>query len=140
MDERLQKARQLLVQMQACCVGIREDGSVFFSKERGIKPLLLWLYEDVDYFRGATVADKVIGKAAALLFAYGGVGALHAQVVSEHALQALQVQAIPIEYAQKVEYIINRTGDGMCPMEKRVLEIHCPGEAYKILSQTIPSK
>lgn len=36
----------------------------------------------------------------------------------------------------RVPYIVNRTGDGMCPMEKSVLEEKDPQQAYQILLET----
>ena len=40
---------------------------------------------------------------------------------------------IPFSYEKEVEYIINRTKTGMCPMEQTVLQIEDAEEAYEAL-------
>lgn len=126
-----------LEKQQATCA-VLKNGNLFFSKEHGIKPLLNWL-EEPDFFRDATVADRIIGRAAALLLTYGGIRELYAQVISEHAARALEEHHIPFSYGKKVPYIINRTNTGMCPMEQKVLQISDPADAYQILKATIHS-
>lgn len=126
-----------LEKQEATCA-VQKDGKLFFSKEHGIKPLLDWL-EEPDFFRDATVADRVIGRAAALLLIYGGIRELYAQVISEHAARALEEYHIPFSYSEKVPYIINRTNTGMCPMEQRVLQISDPAAAYQILKTAVRS-
>ena len=133
----LTRARLALTDKQATCA-VRKEGELFFSQEHGIKPLLNWL-EEPDFFRGAVVADRVIGRAAALLLAYGGIRELYAQVISEHAARALEEHQIPFAYGEKVPYIINRAKTGMCPMERRVLEVSDPSAAYEVLKAAAAS-
>lgn len=66
---------------------------------------------------GALVADKVVGKGAAALMILGGVKALHADVVSTQALLLLRDSGIEVTFGHEVPHIINRKGDGMCPVE-----------------------
>ncbi|MDE6966768.1 MAG: DUF1893 domain-containing protein, partial [Clostridiales bacterium] len=54
------------------------------SKERGVAPLLQMIEGGGDY-RGYFAADKVVGAAAALLYAYMGGAQLCAHVMSERA-------------------------------------------------------
>ncbi|MCI9272379.1 MAG: DUF1893 domain-containing protein [Clostridiales bacterium] len=131
-----QMALHTLLKHDAACAAARQ-GNVEYSKEKGIKPLLNWLECEKSPLKQASVADKVVGKAAALLFAYGGVSHLHALVISEPAAKALEELSIPFEYEKRVPYIINRTRTGMCPMEKQVLEISDPQRAYQVLRQLV---
>ncbi len=132
----LELARQELEKSGAACIVARE-GKTQSSWEKGVKPLIDWLGQGEKVFAGACVADKVVGKAAALLFIYGGVSRVHAQVISDHAAKAFQEHGVPYTFQEKVPYIINRTRTGMCPMEQKVLDICDPGEAYTILKQAV---
>lgn len=132
----LETARQELEKRGAACVIVRER-EVHASHEKGIKPLMDWLHQDKKFFAGACVADKVVGKAAALLCIYGGVSCVYAQVISEHAAKALQEHGVPYTFQEKVPYIINRSRTGMCPMEQKVLQVSDPVEAYEALRQAL---
>lgn len=84
---------------------------------RGISDLYGLLTEHPDWLRGASVADKVVGKGAASLLILGGVRELFAGVISTSALGLLEDSGISLRFAKKVPYIINRKGDGLCPVE-----------------------
>ena len=86
---------------------------------RGISDLMRLLNTSPDILEGAMLADKVVGKAAAALMILGGIKAVYADTISEPALQlfASVAPGIEVTYENKVEYIINRTKTGWCPME-----------------------
>ena len=54
------------------------NGEVRTFDRRGVADLYALLREDSDFLKGASVADKVVGKAAAALMILGEVGELHA--------------------------------------------------------------
>ncbi len=85
--------------------------------DRGISDLYGLLTEHPDLLRGASVADKVVGKGAAALLILGGVRELFAGVISTSALGLLEDSGISLRFGRKVPYIINRKGDGLCPVE-----------------------
>ena len=64
---------------------VKKNDRLFFSHDRGVKPLLSLLASEPDMLQGARLADKVIGKAAALLMVKGGVREVFGAVVSEPA-------------------------------------------------------
>lgn len=130
------EAVKMIQSNEAVCV-IWNENSTFTSKERGIKPLLMWIAEDKTFFKGKNIADKVIGKAAALLFVYGGAEKVHAIVMSSHALSVFKTYGVKVTYDHLTDYIVNRDKTGMCPMESRVLNIESPEEAYANLSQIL---
>ena len=84
---------------------------------RGISDLYGLLTEHPDLLRGASVADKVVGKGAVALLILGGVRELFAGVISTSALGLLEDSGISLRFGRKVPYIINRKGDGLCPVE-----------------------
>ncbi len=114
-----------------------KEGEWFTSEKRGIAPIMELLKENKELLRGAYVADKIIGKAAAMLLIEGGITYLHADIISEHAIESLQKSNIGFEYQVLVPYIVNRTGDGMCPMEETVLNVTDTKEAYELLQEKI---
>lgn len=113
-----------------------KNGASYTDTRRGIAPMLGFLEQGID-LAGFSVADRVVGKAAALLFVRAGISAVYAAVISEPALDVLNTNAIPCEWNKKVTYIINRTGDGPCPMEHAVRNIDDPKTAEAVLRDTL---
>lgn len=85
---------------------------------RGISDLYGLLTEHPDWLRGASVADKVVGKGAAALLILGGVRELFAGVISASALGLLQGSGMSVCFGKEVPYIINRNSDGICSVER----------------------
>ncbi|MCM1109277.1 MAG: DUF1893 domain-containing protein [Clostridium sp.] len=90
---------------------------------RGVSDLYHLLMNDSRFLQGAEVADKVVGKGAAALMIIGGVNALYADVISTPALKLLHESSIKVNFGKQVDHIINRKGDGICPVE--MLCLHC---------------
>lgn len=120
------------------CVVQTAGGALLSSDEHGILPPLRWLREGRDVLRGADVADRVIGRAAALLFACGGVRSVWAARMSEAARDFLRAAGIMFEYGELVPAILNRDGTGLCPMEQRAMGIETPEEAFRVFDGLIP--
>ena len=110
--------------------------AVYTSKERGVKPLLE-LYERYGDLVGAVAADKVVGKAAALLYVKLGVYALYTDVISTHALAVLRENGIDTAFAVETEAIRNRRGDGFCPVETAVMDLFDPDAALTAIYETL---
>lgn len=130
------KAKNLLENNSYTCVVIKGD-TFISSNLKGIMPLMNWISEDSEILKDSYVADKAIGKAAALLMVYSNVKEVYAGIISEHALDCFKKYNISISYNKKVPYILNRTQSDMCPMEKACLETSDPKEAYKILKNKL---
>lgn len=88
---------------------------------RGVAALFHVLNNDPALLSGAIVADKVVGKGAAALMIAGNVKAVHADVISHPALEFLASSDIEVRYGMAVDNIINRRGDGICPVESLCL-------------------
>ena len=95
------------------------------------------LRADRKAFQGSVIADKVVGKAAALLAVLGEVQAVFGRVMSEGAVSIFEKHQIPYQFETLVPYIENRTKDGMCPMEETVQLVEDPEEAFEALEKTI---
>lgn len=129
MTEPLEQAKSLLTSTDSTLAVVSVD-DFFTSKERGVKPLMHLLKEKKGFLKGASVADKVIGKAAALLMALGEIKEVHTLIISEPAIKVFEKYNIPCFYDKKVTRIVNRAGDGLCPMETLCLDVENPQEAF----------
>lgn len=130
MNPLLKQAAEGLARENASIYAVGKGGP-YVSMDRGIAPILRPLEQDPDFFRDAYVADKVIGRAAALLLVKGGIKGLYTKVISRSAIAVLA--GIELVYEQEVPRILNRTGDGFCPMETATQGIEDPEEAFRIL-------
>ena len=124
-------AKKELEEKGYTCV-LRKGSDRCFSFEHGVKPLLGWVGEGKD-FSGHGAADQVVGKAAALLYVCLGVRDLYARVISDLAARVFEENGVSFSYEEKVPCIINRTKDGLCPMEQTVLNVSDPEEAVTLL-------
>ena len=124
-------AKDLLIK-EAYSLVIYKDGKIIMtSKEKGLKPIMVAIAEYREEIKGAILADKIIGKAAALLCIYGGIKEVYAHTLSDCAKEILQKNGVRVESNRVVPYIINREGNDKCPMEKLVENIEVPEDAHK---------
>ena len=131
MGTNLEQAKLLLEQGEFTCVFCKAE-QVITCKERGVKPLLALLEANQD-LQGYSVADKVVGKAAAMLYVCMQVRQVYAPVMSEAAERTLLRHGIGALHDKKVDRIQNRRGDGLCPMESAVWDIDDPNVALQLL-------
>lgn len=127
----LVKAKAVLEAEELTCVLCKGDVLIKRS-EKGISPMLDLISEGAD-LKGFSAADKIIGKAAAMLFSYSGVTEVYGQVMSRAAAEFLDTKGIAYSYGTMTETIINRKGDGICPMEQTVTDINDTEKAYRAL-------
>lgn len=99
----------------SCVVACGESVSFFYRK--GIIDLYEALVSSREVLYGAFVADKVVGKGAAALMIAGGVTGVYADVISVPALALFESHGVEVGFGECVGGIINRRGDGMCPVE-----------------------
>lgn len=120
---------------KAACVVLKEGKAIKSASGRGIAPVLA-LYDE-GILAGTTVVDKIVGKAAAMVMTAGGVTACYALTVSKTALSWFRAHDVAVEYDTCVDVIINRAGDGPCPMEQTVKDIDSEDEALFALRHKI---
>ena len=128
-------AKNLIKNEKATCVVIKNDKILNIETGRGVKPVIA-LYEQ-GILSGASVVDKIIGKAAAMVLVLGGVKSCYGLTMSQAAVDYLKSHGVAVEYDTLTEHIINRKGDGICPMEQTVAEIDDPAEALVALKNKI---
>ena len=127
----LEKAKQLLTG-NATCVLVRGE-TVYISVKSGIAPMLDYLAAGIP-LEGFSAADRIVGKAAAMLFARAGVTQVYGEVMSRAGAEYLDSHGIAYSFGTLADVIINRTGTGMCPMEQTVREMDDRSSAFCALS------
>ncbi len=131
----LLKAKALLAQGGIGVALCKGDSEVTMAL-RGIAPLLELIESGVPY-DGYSAADKIVGKAAALLFASMRVRAVYGAVMSRGALSVLRREGIAASFGVLADTIVNRAGDGACPMELAVRDVEEPASAYAVLQKAL---
>lgn len=126
-----ERAIALLRQGDYSCVFCDRD-RVLTDRRRGIAPILERI-EAGESLRGMAVADKIIGKAAALLLLCGGARSVYGEVMSEPAKALLEDAGVEVSCGTLVKAIRNRTDTDICPMEKAVAALKTPSEAPAVL-------
>jgi len=110
----------------------RGEEVIFSSARTGMKPLLEAIEAlGLEPLRGTIVADKVVGRAAALLTVYMDVAEVHAGVVSKTAAEVLRSHGLKYYFGREVDSIKRQDGVIICPFERLVQEISDPQEAYE---------
>lgn len=131
MNTDIERAKELLkttaVTCALCC-----GETTYLSEKAGIAPMLDFLAEGTE-LRGFSAADKIVGKAAAMLFIRAGVRAVFGEVMSRTALALLEKHGVEAIFDTLTDRIINRNGNGSCPMEIVVDNIENPMEAERAL-------
>lgn len=134
MKSDLLKAKELLISGGYTCV-FTKNGKSETSDIRGVRPLLLRLEKsDLSTF---CAADRVVGAAAAFLYVLLKVEAVYALVISNRAKEIFERFGIEFYYDDICEYVINRSGDGKCPMEQAVSGIENPELALEAINKKL---
>lgn len=130
----LDLARALLIaNKDATLVAVRGD-EIVVCRDRGVKPLLKMVAEGRS-LKGFSVADKVVGKAPALLYAVLGPEAVFSPVMSWTGRAVLLAAGIFVSHDVLVPHISNRAKSGQCPMDESVTNIWEPYEAIGVLEE-----
>lgn len=137
MKNSLCEARTLLKEVKCSFVLLKDGCNNTYSNDIGLKPIMVILRKDKNGLDGGVIADKVIGKAAALMLVLSKARAVHGVVMSQTAIRVLQEHGIAYTYDILVPFIENRTKTGACPLERCVESIDDPIIAFDAIEDTI---
>lgn len=112
---------------------VKEGRLVYESASRGLSGFLEAIDRGRTMLEGASVADRVVGKAAALLCVYVRAEEVYAVTLSMEARAVLERHAIRGEWGLLVDNILNVNRVGLCPFELMVAGISSPRVAYERL-------
>ncbi len=114
------------------CV-VKEANVVFESETGGIVGFLTMIEKLGRSLEGASIADRVVGRAIALLCVYAKVKAVYASVLSKEGKDAFEEHAIPHRWNRLVENVLDVERIRICPFEKLAMELSDPAKAYRKL-------
>lgn len=119
---------------------VRNNGLTTQYQSRGVEDLMTLISNEPARLRGAVVADKMIGKAAAALLIYGGVKQVYTNLICTPARKMLEEASITVVATEEVPQILNRDKTDQCPMDARLENINDPQQAVEILRTMFPIK
>lgn len=122
----------------SCVIKNGDEIRTFFN--RGVKDLYLLLLNAPEFLKGASVADKVVGKAAASLMILGGINELYTDLISRPALQILKGHNIKTSSQLEVPVILNRDRSDWCPLELLCFRENSLEKIRRNISDFISSK
>ena len=101
---------------------VKENEIVYKSESKGLQSLISLYKTKKNTLEDSSIADKVIGRAAALILVDSNIKEVYADLISQNAIDILDKSNIPYEYKAQVKEIRNRDNTGMCPMEELSLK------------------
>jgi hypothetical protein len=110
------------------------QGLVYRSKQDRLLPLLECIEKHPDSMVAATVLDKMVGRAAALLCVYARAGMVLTPVMSDGAVQVLEEFGLPFMALDRVKEILNSQQTGPCPMEQEAID-KSPVQFYRLVAR-----
>lgn len=123
----MNKIINILRQGDYSCV-IENYDQIFTFTGRGVSDLYDMVTNKPCFLKEATIADKVVGKAAAALMILGKVDRVYAEVISLSGLVLLRHAGIETDFGQVVVGIRNRDNTDWCPLEKMCCQKESPEE------------
>ena len=124
-----------MLNQQSLSLLVYNDTTLTTHDNRGIHDLLQLLAEQPERLKGAIVADKLVGKAAAAIMATGGGAEVHTNIISTPARELLEKEGVRVFATEEVPQILNRDRSGMCPIDTQIAGVESIDECVKILQQ-----
>ena len=121
------------------CAVIKNNVIIHKGRGKGVSPLLelASTAEGLKKMENALVVDRIIGKAAAMLVVMGKVTHAYGLTMSKSGEEYLHAHGVKTKNNRCVDAISDRTGRGICPMERSVMEIDDPREGFEKLQETL---
>jgi hypothetical protein len=133
MNQDLEQAKKLLKERSLAFAVVKDGEVIGSSVGRGVVDLLALVDSPGYALTGASLADKLVGKAVAAMVCYTGIGAVYTPLLSRPALEMLQRHAVALECDELVTMVLSRDGKVRGPLEQLLLEIHDPAKAVAAL-------
>jgi hypothetical protein len=131
----MEKIKEMLARDNVRGVVRTTSSEVIEFHNPGVKDLFNLVATRPHSLKGAFLADRVIGRGAALLLVYGNVGRVYAKLISAPAIQVLKDAEISVDYEMMVPNIINRDGTDICPVEKLTMSVTQPDVAFEKIKE-----
>ena len=132
-------AKHRLKEKNLTLVIVKGGKALFETRSHGIVGLLQAIEKLGKELIESSVADKIVGRAAALLCAYSGVASVFAVTISEEGRRALEDNHVFYQFENRVPNILNYKRTDLCPFEKLTAGLTNPEEAYEKIKSFVVS-
>ncbi len=136
MEQPLDKIKLLDKGGRFTCVVLRDEEVIYTSEKKGVAPLKLF-YETNGRMDDLIVIDRIMGKGAVILADLVGAKVIITPIISTSGLDYANSKNLNVHYLKEVDYIINRTKDGSCPIEAATKEVTNSLKGYQIIEETL---
>ncbi|MCW3998239.1 MAG: DUF1893 domain-containing protein [Candidatus Bathyarchaeota archaeon] len=126
----LEIAKNRLQSKDVTLVIVKNGEMLFETEEHKIKGFLGAIEKLGKSLEGSSIADRVVGKAIALLCVYSKVYSVYAAVLSKEAKRILEKYQISHEWSIIVEEILNLEKNRACPFEMKARNMSDPKKTY----------
>lgn len=131
----IELARKILQTTEGATLAVVKEGVAETSAARGVRPLYDLLTRSPEFLRGASVADKIVGRGAAAIMVTGEVASVWTPVISKGALEIFSSSDVAVSFESVAEAIINRRGTGLCPVEQLTEGCHSSAECMPAIEK-----
>lgn len=131
----LQKAKNALNTKKLTLCIVKDGKIIFETRQHGVSGFLDAIEKSGKTLEASSVADRVAGKAIALLCAYAKVNAIYADTMSSKAQTLLKQYHVQHEWHSVVEDILNKDRSDVCPFEKLAEQMSDPAASYERLKK-----
>ncbi|MEJ2272622.1 MAG: DUF1893 domain-containing protein [Candidatus Bathyarchaeota archaeon] len=131
--EDLELAKSHLFDEGSSLVIVKKGKVIFETKKQGITGFLEAIETLEEKLVSSSIADKIVGVAAAMLCVYSGISSVFAITISESGMKLFKENNIQYEFSKKVKKILNRNKTNVCPFEKLAMNSINPENAYQNL-------
>ncbi|MEA2090245.1 MAG: DUF1893 domain-containing protein [Thermoproteota archaeon] len=129
----LEIAKTKLKEREFTLVFVKQGKILFETKSPSMSGFLQAIERLGERLTESSVADKVVGRAAALLCVYSRIAAVFAMVMSRDGREVLEKYNVRYQFEKLVPNILDTQRAGICPFEKFASTIVNPGQAYQKL-------
>ena len=136
----LELAKQIFESVPYAFVLVRDGHVIATGTRDGVGELLDAVAQHGEALRGASLADKVVGKAVAMVAVYADIADVYTPLGSQAAAAVLSANNIPFTAERMVPLIQNKRNDGPCPMERLTMPLTEPADAVLALQNFVAQK
>lgn len=131
MDEDRELAINELNKTDYSLIIVKDQQVKYRSKEESVGSIVGLFDNNPKLLKDSVVADKIIGRAVAMVCDVGDVNFCYGQIVSEGAIDIFNKNNLSYQAEKKVKAIKNKDNTDLCPIEKLTLNIEDSAEGIK---------
>lgn len=116
---------------------VKDDKIVYKSKKESVGSIVGLLENHSQLLKESIVADKIIGRAVAMICDYSSVQFCYGKIVSSGAVDIFEKRNLDYKAENIVKAIKNRDNTDLCPIEKLTLDVDDSEEGIKRIKEFI---